>query len=90
MQGIAHHRRRGLEIAIASPFEHASGRQEFAPARLVSSSSGTRLEILGRGGSARLRPLIEADGLAEVDAATGCLRPGDIVSFHPFRGAFSV
>ena len=32
---------------------------------------GSGAEIVGRGGSARLRPLVEADGLAEIDCAAG-------------------
>jgi molybdopterin molybdotransferase len=51
---------------------------------------GTRLEILGRGGSARLKPLIHADGLAEFDVDAGTIEPGDSVQFHPFRDGFTI
>lgn len=90
LAGVAHHRRQGVQVPIVAGFERAPGRNEFVPARLVQTDLGIRLEILGRGGSARLKPLIHADGLAEIDAAAGSLSPGDSVSFHSFRGGFSV
>ncbi len=89
LSGTVRSRRRGLRVPVVSGIERSPGRNEFVPARLTQSDLGTRLEILGRGGSARLKPLIHADGLAEIDAATGNLEPGDCVSFHPFRGGFS-
>jgi molybdopterin molybdotransferase len=67
-----------------------TGRNEFVPARLVHAEAGQRLEILGRGGSARLKPLIHADGLAEISANQGNIEPGDCVNFHPFRVGFSI
>ena len=90
LSGSPWRRRRGLEVAISSRFERSPGRTEFVPARLVTADAGVRLEILGRGGAARLKPLIHADGLAEIEAAAGNLDPGDKVHFHPFRGGFSV
>ncbi len=84
LSGATWRRRRGLEVAISSRFERAPGRTEFVPVRLIEAETGVRLEILGRGGAARLKPLIHADGLAEIDAAAGNLEPGDRVHFHPF------
>ena len=89
LAGATHRRRQGLQVPVVSGFERAPGRSEFVPARLIQTDLGTRLEILGRGGSARLKPLIHADGLAEIEAAKGNLAPGDSVGFHPFRGGFS-
>jgi molybdopterin molybdotransferase len=48
------------------------------------------VEILGRGGSARLRPLVQADGLAEITVENAGVQPGDMVLFHPFRDGFIV
>ncbi len=89
LSGTAWRRRRGLEVAVSSRFERMPGRTEFAPARLISTDAGLRLEILGRGGAARLKPLIHADGLAEIAASKGSLEIGDGVNFHSFRGGFS-
>lgn len=71
----------GVPMQLASDFRHLPGRTEFVPARLTQ---GGCVEILGRGGSARLKPLADADGLAEIDAALGPVRPGDNVRFHAF------
>lgn len=57
------------------------------PARLVDDGG---VEILGRGGSARLRPLVQADGLAEITVENAGVQPGDMVLFHPFRDGFIV
>ncbi len=90
LSGTAWRRRCGLAVAVSSSFERSPGRTEFVPARLVLADGSMQLEILGRGGAARLKPLIHADGLAEIDARMGNLEPGDKVHFHPFRGGFSV
>jgi molybdopterin molybdotransferase len=81
-------RRRGTPLAVISTFERRPGRNEFVPARIIISAGGARLEILGRGGSARLKPLIHADGLAEIAVDKGTVNPGDMVQFHAFRESF--
>jgi molybdopterin molybdotransferase len=86
--GMKMQRRQGCLMAALSSFERRPGRTEFVPARVVSTASGPRVEILGRGGSARLKPLIHAGGLAEIAASVGSLGPGDNVTFHPFRNGF--
>jgi len=90
LSGTPWRRQSGIRVPVISGFERAAGRNEFVPARLIHADAGQQLEILGRGGSARLKPLIHADGLAEIGATTGNLEPGDDVNFHPFRGGFSV
>jgi molybdopterin molybdotransferase len=90
LSGTAWRRRRGSSVAVISTFERGPGRNEFVPARLVATDLGTRLEILGRGGSARLKPLIHADGLAEINVDAGTIEPGDSVQFHPFRDGFAI
>lgn len=80
----------GAPMRAASRFAHRKGRTEFAPARVVSTPEGLRVEILGRGGSARLKPLVEADGLAAIDAGTGDVEPGDAILFRAFHGGFMI
>jgi molybdopterin molybdotransferase len=81
----------GQPAIAASPFGHARGRTEFVPARIcgVSENGVPRIEKLGRGGSARLRPLVLADGFAEIPAEAGELEAGNALAFHPFRAAFA-
>lgn len=79
----------GCPMPTTTMFERRSGRTEFVPARLTEGPNGQALEILGRGGSARLRPLVEADGLAEISAEHGTVQPGHVLIFHPFHGGFT-
>ena len=62
------------------------GRTEIFPVRrLRHDSDGCAvLERLGRGVSATLLPVAEADGLAVVPAGTSHLSPGDRLTWHPF------
>ena len=88
LSGATWKRSRGTPLTVISTFERKPGRNEFVPARIVVTESGARLEILGRGGSARLKPLIHADGLAEIETDSGTINPGDSLLFHPFRNGF--
>lgn len=90
LEGRIPPRRLGLPLPSRSAFDRRPGRTEFVPAKLVDDRDGLGIEILGRGGSARLRPLAEADGLAEIAAENGGVRPGDVVLFHPLRDGFAV
>jgi molybdopterin molybdotransferase len=83
-------RRLGCPMRTVSHFARRPGRTEFVPARLVETSGQPTVEILGRGGSARLKPLVEADGLAEIAAGNAGVLPGDTVLFHPFRNGFAI
>ncbi|GLK80597.1 molybdopterin molybdotransferase MoeA [Methylopila turkensis] len=97
---VALERLAGLDVKPLAPltavaaFEQRGpgGRTEFAPARLAGRNpSGLPLaEKLGRGGSARLAPLIAADGLAVIPAGREEVRRGDIVGFLPFEAALEV
>lgn len=80
----------GMRLPLAHTFERRPGRTEFAPARLVQASGGLAAEILGRGGSARLKPLAAADGLVCIDALHAPVREGEPVMFHPFRDGFAI
>jgi molybdopterin molybdotransferase len=64
-------------------------RTEFAPAALrgVDERGLLVIEKLGRGGSARLAPLIAADGLAVIPAGRTEVRVGDAIGFLPFEAA---
>ena len=72
-------RRLGCPMRAISPFQRRPGRTEFVPARIMPGESGPGVEILGRGGSARLRPLVLADGLAEIAPLHAPVEVGDSV-----------
>ena len=76
----------GQGAVAAEPFPHTRGRREFLPARIVGQAVDGRVRLakLGRGGSARLRPLAAADGLAEIAADRGDVARDEAVRFHPF------
>lgn len=76
----------------AATFSHRLGRTEFVPVRIVGHDrQGTPLlEKLGRGGSARLRPLVLADGLGCIPGETDDLPAGARLRFYPFRTAFTL
>ena len=84
-------RPRGQAAVAATAFSHDPSRTEFVPARVTGFDRQGRplVEKLGRGGSARLRPLVLADGLAEIPANAGDLSEGAPVAFHAFRAGFA-
>jgi molybdopterin molybdotransferase len=70
----------------------ARERTEFVPARIVERMA-TGLPVidrLGRGGSARLKPLIEADGLAVLAPGKAPVAMGEAIGFLPFGAAFAL
>lgn len=75
-------------------FSTAKGgkRLEFVPVRIVGESAEglPKLEKIGRGGSARLRPLINADGLAALPIADEGVKEADLLDFYPFHSAFEL
>lgn len=91
MLGAPADRPRGQSAIAAEPIRHAKGRREFLPARIVGRTADDRVMLakLGRGGSARLRPLALADGLAELPAGRGDCAAGDPVAFHPFASGLT-
>ena len=92
--------RLGLPLAPFTPLvahcrfaqKHAPARTEFMPARIVGhDASGIPIvEILGRGGSSRLKPLIDADGLAVIAPGVHPVQPGEAIGFLPFGAAFTL
>jgi molybdopterin molybdotransferase len=75
-------------MRVAETFERRPGRTEFTPARVVADGDGKAIEILARGGSARLRPLSLADGLAEIEPLHAPVEAGSQIGFHPFGSGF--
>ncbi|WP_346908988.1 gephyrin-like molybdotransferase Glp [uncultured Roseibium sp.] len=74
--------------AIAAfSWERRAGRREFFPATVVDMSDEGLpvIEKIGRAGSARLMPLIEADGLGVVESEINSVEPGTRLKFFPFR-----
>jgi molybdopterin molybdotransferase len=74
-------------VVAGADMRHKSGRTEFAPARIIGTTTDGRKLVVktGSGGSASLLPLIEADGLVEIDAQRADVSCGQAVTFHPFR-----
>jgi len=89
--GLPARRPRGQAALTAAAFAHTAGRTEFVPVRIagIDDTGRSLIEKLGRGGSARLRPLVTADGLAEIPADQGDLAEGLPITFHAFKAAFS-
>jgi molybdopterin molybdotransferase len=92
LAGLTPSKLAAMAARTAGVFAHRPGRAEFVPvATLGTDSDGVpRVEKLGRGGSARLRPLILADGLACIPAATGDLETGHAIDFYPFKSRFGL
>lgn len=85
LEGRPFARPAGFRVPLASPFVRKPGRIEFLPARLVTDDGEPALSVLG-GTSARLAPLVEADGFAELPASFASGAMGQRVAFHPFAG----
>ncbi|WP_372623115.1 gephyrin-like molybdotransferase Glp [Falsiroseomonas sp.] len=73
-------------VRLARDLHRTPGRVEFRPARRVGlDASGLPLvEPLGRGGSASLSPLVEADGLVRLPAEAARFEAGERLGFLPF------
>jgi molybdopterin molybdotransferase len=76
----------------AGVFHHRPGRTEFVPVKVTGSApDGLPLVAkLGRGGSARLLPLIAADGLAEIAPDDADVPAGGVLALHPFSTSFAL
>lgn len=90
----------GITEAVSAPiasraagvFHHRPGRTEFVPVRVIGSAPDglPLLEKLGRGGSARLLPLIAADGLAEIAPEDADVPADGALALHPFSASFAL
>ncbi|WP_159997790.1 gephyrin-like molybdotransferase Glp [Roseomonas sp. 18066] len=76
---------KSLPARLASGWDRKPGREEFAPATL-RPGPGLVVERISKPGSARLMPLVAADGLVRVGRGAGALQAGDTVEFLPFAG----
>ncbi|MBN9317863.1 MAG: molybdopterin molybdotransferase MoeA [Devosia sp.] len=91
LSGKDFRRPRGQAAVAAEQISHTAGRTEFAPGRIVGiAPDGRPLVVrIGRGGSARLRPLVDADGLIELDPDRSTVETGAPLHFHPFSASFA-
>jgi molybdopterin molybdotransferase len=82
----------GLTARAAETFFHKTGRMEFVPASIATHDDQgiPVIRKLGRGGSARLLPLVNADGFAEIGPDMGDVALSSILRFHPFSTAFAL
>lgn len=82
----------GTRVAIAA-FEDSQSRarDEYVPVAIDGYDEWERpkLRRIGKGGAARLRPLLEADGIARLPAASAPIRAGDTLAFLDFTAAFA-
>lgn len=76
----------------AETFFHKSGRTELVPVSIKTHDVGgiPLIRKLGRGGSARLLPLVNADGFAEIGPDMGDVPQDGVLRFHPFSTAFAL
>jgi len=76
----------------AGAFHHRLGRTEFMPVKVsgLAPDGLPLVERLGRGGSARLLPLVSADGLAEIGPDMGDVPSSGVLSFHSFSTSFAL
>lgn len=81
----------GRPAAAAFRWRRKPGREEFFPVRHAGFDAAglPMLEKLGRGGSARLRPLVDGDGLAMVAAEVVEVTPGSRLTYLPFDAMLS-
>lgn len=92
LDGSYRGRQRPVAARTADTFTHRTGRTEYVPVRAagVDDIGVPRLVRLGRGGSARLWPLITADGLASIPGDAGDLPTGTPIDYYPFGSAFGL
>jgi molybdopterin molybdotransferase len=75
-----------LAALSSEGFTRRPGREEYAPATVVGHDEAglPLLRLEGRGGSARLKPLSQADGLLWLAADCAEVAAGDALRFLPF------
>ena len=89
LEGRAVTRQPGCPMPIRLALRRKPGRTEFIPARIHGGPGGLELELLA-GNSARLRPLLDADGFVELPETLTEAQPGHRLAFHPFERQFAV
>jgi molybdopterin molybdotransferase len=80
----------GVSGRVAERFNHKPGRTEFVPVAICGQGGDglPLLRKLGKGGSARLLPLVSADAFAELGPEIADVEPGEIVRLYPFGSSF--
>jgi molybdopterin molybdotransferase len=75
-----------LTVRSGAQITHRWGCTEWFPATIIENSPGKEPIIVksGHGGSACLKQLIDADGLAEIESHVGNVAVGDSLRFRPF------
>ena len=83
---------RSLQARAGFTWSRRAGRTEFFPVAAIGHDhcGCAVLEKVGKGGSARLKPLVEADGLGMVAADRTEIAPGAPVEWYPFTACFSL
>ena len=76
----------------AACFSHKPGRIEFVPVRAMENGADQvpTVVALGKGGSARLRPVCLADGFAAIPKNAESIRAGEMLAYYPFKTAFNL
>jgi molybdopterin molybdotransferase len=77
-----------LSARAAFDLQRVPGNTEFFPAKILREGNSLAVDRLGKGGSARLKPLVDADGLGRINARHGSVARGDSISFLPFSALF--
>jgi molybdopterin molybdotransferase len=92
LAGMADDAMRPAAAIAGEGFDRKPGREEYVPARIAGYDDAGLpvLERAGRAGSARLKPLSQADGLLWLPAACVRVVPGDALRFHPFSMSFGL
>lgn len=86
LSGVARAEAGHRPARASETFFHKAGRTEFVPVS-ISGHDDLGLPLLrklGRGGSARLMPLMEADGFAELEPSAADIEAGGALRFYPF------
>lgn len=79
----------GFSACAGFALDRTPGRAEFFPAvRANRATEALTIDRLGKGGSARLKPLAHADGLGFIESNVSCIRRGDRIVYHPFSTLF--
>ena len=82
--GLQPRRPRGVPAIVTVAFQHAHGRTEFVPARIVGHAHDgrPRVDRIVPAGPARLRALTMAAGFLEIPSTMGDVEAGAQVPFH--------
>ncbi len=79
-------------VAVAA-FEdtQSRARDEYVPVAIDGHDTWGRPQVrrIGKGGAARLLPLVQGDGIARLAAASPRIMPGDPLTFFDFASAFA-